>query len=144
MENLQKKEIDFVEDGFSSRFRLICDTFYAGKIGDFANACGIDFSNMSNYMNEKRRPKIDIIRIIKTLPQINARWVLFGEGNMMDSVTSIQQVGGDINAPAIVGNENSLTYNETDLLREQLRQKDGIIKQQSEQITKLIELLSKK
>lgn len=123
------------------RFGEICTHFFDGSVGEFANKCNVDVTNMSKIINGSKDPKIDTTRVLAALPQVNARWLLFGTGTMLDAAVN-QQINGDVNAPAIAGNGNTTTHQSAELSEalELLKEKDV----QMNRLITIIEQLSSK
>ncbi|MFV0521355.1 MAG: helix-turn-helix domain-containing protein [Mangrovibacterium sp.] len=69
----------------NSRIRLILD--YKGITAtEFANAIGVQPSNVSHVLNGRNNPSQPFIeKILNYYPEINARWLLLGKGTMLDS-----------------------------------------------------------
>ncbi|MFV0366260.1 MAG: helix-turn-helix domain-containing protein [Mangrovibacterium sp.] len=74
----------------NSRIRLILS--YKGiSATEFANAIGVQPSNVSHVLNGRNNPSQPFLeKILVFYPEINARWLLLGEGSMLDSSTPIQ------------------------------------------------------
>lgn len=115
------------------RFGVICTSFFDGNVGEFAKFCGIDPTNLSKIINGKTIPNIDTKRVLVNMPQINARWLMFGTGSMLDGVVN-QQINGDVNAPAIAGNGNT---------SESLQSALDLLKNKDEQLNRLITVIER-
>ncbi len=76
----------------NSRIRLILN--YKGITAtEFANAIGVQPSNVSHVLNGRNNPSQPFIeKILSFYPEINARWLLLGEGSMLDNDKSVKTV----------------------------------------------------
>lgn len=117
----------------SERFDAICTRFFNGEVGEFAKYCGIDFTNLSKIINGKMQPNIDTKRVLIKMPQISARWLMFGTGTMLEAGVN-QQINGDVNAPAIAGNGNN---------SETLQSALDLLKNKDEQLNRLITVIER-
>lgn len=56
---------------------------------EFAEKIGISTSSLSHIFNGRNKPSLDVVmRIHKACPYVNLEWLLYGEGEMEDKVTS--------------------------------------------------------
>lgn len=117
-----------------ARFDAICTHFFDGKVGEFAKFCGIDTTNLSKIINGNMVPNIDTKRVLVRMPQISARWLMFGTGSMLEAGVN-QQINGDVNAPAIAGNGNSTDEN--------LQSAMELLKNKDEQLNRLITVIER-
>lgn len=117
----------------SARFDAICTHFFDGKVGEFAKYCGIDSTNLSKIINGSMQPNIDTRRVLVKMPQISARWLMFGTGTMLEAGVN-QQINGDVNAPAIAGNGNT---------SESLQSALDLLKTKDEQLNRLITVIER-
>jgi transcriptional regulator with XRE-family HTH domain len=52
---------------------------------EFADQIGIQRSSLSHVLNGRNNPGFSFIqKILTTYPQINSRWLITGEGNMLN------------------------------------------------------------
>lgn len=50
----------------------------------FADAIGVQRSGVSHILSERNRPSLDfVMKVLKTYPEIDADWLLFGKGSMI-------------------------------------------------------------
>ncbi|MFV0289315.1 MAG: helix-turn-helix domain-containing protein [Mangrovibacterium sp.] len=69
----------------NQRIRLILD-YKRITAAEFANTIGVQPSNVSHVLNGRNNPsQIFIEKILSYYPEINARWLILGEGSMLDS-----------------------------------------------------------
>ena len=84
----------------NDRIECVVNEFYDGKKASFANAIGIDRFTIANYLGPKKRskPSVDMLaKMVKTL-NVDAYWLLTGEGDMLKSTPAEQSiVVGDLN-----------------------------------------------
>ena len=65
--------------------------------GDLASATGVQRSNISHILNGRNKPGAAFIeKFLLSYPEINARWFLTGEGEMINNTEDIQ--GDDKNS----------------------------------------------
>ena len=67
-------------DNFDARVREICNFYRVTKL-ELAEKVGTPQSNLSVLKNGKKH-HTDAYKILLAYPEINARWLLFGEGEM--------------------------------------------------------------
>lgn len=80
-------------DNFDARVREICNFYRVTKL-ELAEKVGTPQSNLS-VLNNGKKHHTDAYKILLAYPEINARWLLFGEGEMFThqapSVDSAQE-----------------------------------------------------
>ena len=84
----------------NDRIECIVNALFGGKKATFANAIGLDRFVIGNYLGPKKRskPPVDVLAKIVTELNVDAYWLLTGEGEMMKDEASEQSiVVGDIN-----------------------------------------------
>jgi transcriptional regulator with XRE-family HTH domain len=60
---------------------------------EFARTIGVQPSSISHVLSGRNKPSLDfIIRVLKTYPDINPDWLLFGQGPMAKEVTREDQM----------------------------------------------------
>lgn len=60
--------------------------------GELAIMLGIQRSNISHILNGRNKPGASLIeKILILFPELNARWLLTGEGNMFSSIDRVEQ-----------------------------------------------------
>lgn len=68
-------------DNFDARVKQICKFYHITKL-EMAAKIGTTQSNLS-VLNNGKQHHTDAYRILLGFPDINARWLLFGEGDML-------------------------------------------------------------
>jgi hypothetical protein len=68
-------------DNFDARVKQICKFYHITKL-EMAAKIGTTQSNLS-VLNNGKQHHTDAYRILLGFPEINARWLLFGEGDML-------------------------------------------------------------
>ena len=84
----------------NDRIECIVNALFGGKKATFANAIGLDRFAIGNYLGPKKRskPPVDVLTKIVTELNVDAYWLLTGEGEMMKDEAAEQSiVVGDIN-----------------------------------------------
>ena len=57
--------------------------------GDLANSLDVQRSNISHILNGRNKPGAALIeKLLVVFPDLNARWLLTGDGNMLNSTIS--------------------------------------------------------
>ena len=84
---------------FDARVKDICKFYHITKL-EMAAKIGSTQSNLS-ILNNGKQHHIDAYRILLAYPDINARWLLFGEGEMMtkqkeDTQESVTVIGDEV------------------------------------------------
>lgn len=108
----------------------------------FSTKIGYNQSNLSKILNEKRDINSNLENAIcNAFPELNRKWLLFGEGEMLNHSHSItqHQNGGS-------GNSQSVTLGHYDVSRflDELSAQRRITEKAQEQIDRLITLLENK
>lgn len=65
------------------RLRKICDTFFSGNATLFATHCNIMPNNMRILLRGEHISAEYCIRILASMPEISAQWLLFNRGEML-------------------------------------------------------------
>ena len=53
---------------------------------EFADTIGIQRSNVTHVLHERNKPGLQfIVKILESFPEINAKWLLTGEGEMLEN-----------------------------------------------------------
>ena len=128
------------------RILQIRDFFCDGSNRKFAEKIGINEKYISNIAHGGRNASKKVLdKITDVFPEVNKSWLYFGEGSMLKNNNtgdiSNNHAGGDIlgNGAVKTTPENDTTIAELVAIIKRLTETN---KQQSEQITKLIDLLS--
>jgi transcriptional regulator with XRE-family HTH domain len=55
---------------------------------ELADSIGVQRSNISHVLNGRNKPSFQFIeKLLQTYPELNAKWLLLGEGNMIDGIS---------------------------------------------------------
>ena len=74
-------------DDINERILLICKEFNLHKASDLARALSITHQSASNYLKGNKKPNFGVLKKIKLkFENINADWLLTGEGNMLKTI----------------------------------------------------------
>jgi len=58
----------------------------------FADLIGVQRSGMSHLISGRNNPSLEFIqKVLKTFPEINSDWLLFGKGKMLNGEISVSQ-----------------------------------------------------
>lgn len=129
----------------NDRIEQLINAQFGGNKSSFAKQLGLERYNLSNYISSKRRskPSVDIIAKIVSLLDVDAYWLLTGEGEMLKSGTADQSnavshlsvQGGEVNVTQ--SNTNSADNETVKTLRTLLAEKERIIQIQQQLISEL-------
>lgn len=78
--------------------------------GELATSLDVQRSNISHILNGRNKPGATLIeKLLMAFPDLNARWLLTGEGSMMNTVT-LQEGKGEIKQtpPKHANTDNSI------------------------------------
>lgn len=76
----------------TERLQLIVNEKFGGNKASFARCIGIAPTSISNYLSKERssKPSSDLLEnIVNNIPDINAKWLLTGNGDAFDNNNSI-------------------------------------------------------
>lgn len=132
----------------NERILQIRDYFCDGNNRNFANKIGLNEQYTSNICNGIRKAsQKNLIKILDAFPQVNKSWLYFGDGDMLNATNtgdiSNNHAGGDILGNGAVKTtppEHGGNCAELVTIINRLTETN---KQQTEQISALIELLKK-
>ncbi len=127
------------------RIRQVIDIYANKSVTKFAKSVNISQQTLNRlFVIDKRTGKYplattDIIKKISELYDINATWILTGNGEMLEksSQTNTQTITGDFNFQTNKSNDiNNQNINSEliNLLKDQIREKDKIISEKEQQI----------
>lgn len=94
-------------DGINERLQTIVDELFEGNKAKFAKTIGIAPTSLSNYLGDKRqsKPSSDLLeKIINSVGNISAHWLLTGEGNMLAGGSNSIETNGDFSPASMNGN----------------------------------------
>jgi len=95
---------------------------------EFADTIGVQRSNVTHVLHERNKPGLQFItRILESFPEINAKWLLTGEGEMLENTkqlslrqTELFQNNDDIGSLLHESSENSLPEKEKKISEEKI------------------------
>lgn len=108
----------------------------------FADKCGLS-SGFVNNISRSIQPKT-MLKITKQFPQLNAGWLLTGEGEMLKSATDIKEKDPDTirdESPLSIKKESCSPSAEIEMLLQIICKKDEQIEKMQEQINKLLSII---
>ena len=105
----------------NDRIECVVNEFYDGKKSTFAKAIGLDRFAIANYLGPKKRskPPVDMLAKIVRALNVDAYWLLTGEGEMMKDEAAERRI--------VVRDTMSENSREIELLRAQLEEKERTI-----------------
>lgn len=69
---------------------------------ELADAIGVQRSNVTHVLKARNKPSFQFIeKLLQIYPEINAKWLLLGEGNMIDGVSKSRTLFDTIPEPVI-------------------------------------------
>lgn len=129
----------------NDRIECIVNDKFSGNKSSFAKAIGLDRFTIGNYIGSKRRskPPVDMLEKIVRALNVDAYWLLTGEGEMMKSgatdqsnaVSHLNVQGGELNVTQ--SNTNSADNETVKTLRTLLAEKERTIQIQQQLISEL-------
>ena len=162
---MNRKKIEKLEQNnqklceYSKRLNEIRSKLCDNNNQKFANLLGVSTGYASNLCNKKEAiTDRTLQKILKIFPEVSSTWLYLGEGEMLKTDSSRQRssVAGDNRGIIVQHGDNSTYNNNSELASVVLAQQETINKQQAtitaltetnrqqtEQIGKLIEMLSK-
>ena len=129
----------------NDRIECIVNDKFSGNKSSFAKAIGLDRFTIGNYIGSKRRskPPVDMLEKIVRALNVDAYWLLTGEGEMLKSdatdqsnaVSHLNVQGGELNVTQ--SNTNSADNETLKTLRTLLAEKERTIQIQQQLISEL-------
>lgn len=91
----------------NDRMEMLVNERFNGNKAAFAKSIGLPPTGLSNYLGNKRRskPSVDMVTKIVMSLNVDARWLLTGEGSEMASNVS---VGENSDGNVAIGSHNSV------------------------------------
>jgi transcriptional regulator with XRE-family HTH domain len=107
----------------NERVILLIEHFAGGVQKDFSERAGLPVATLANIVSSRRtKPGFEILeKIVSAYPQINAQWLLKGDGEMLSQYTSKPQDNGQDSQSAqlkSVQKEKEAIAREREALRE--------------------------
>ncbi|PQL89831.1 helix-turn-helix transcriptional regulator [Apibacter sp. wkB309] len=90
-------------DSIGQRINKLVKHFSNGNNSDFATKIGVNEANIRNYINDRVEPKFNIIEKIANNFEIDFVWLLTGEGEMLKSKVSNNNLEPEDNFEEIQG-----------------------------------------
>lgn len=125
----------------NDRMERLVNEMFDGNKAAFAKAIDLPPTSMSSYLGNKRRstPSVDMAAKIVTTLNVDARWLLTGEGEANLSGNAI--VNGDHSAAAVNGNAtvtDKVLEERVRSLEEQIKQRDLLLAEKERLIQVLL------
>ena len=80
-------------ESIKQRIKKLIDWYAKGKLTKFGEVIGVDYRTVGNWTKEKNAiPRADQIDVICEKLKINPKWLLQGEGELQDRLTSQKEV----------------------------------------------------
>lgn len=126
----------------NDRMEMLVNERFNGNKAAFAKAIAVEPTTMSSYLGNKRRskPSVDMVTKIVVSLNVDARWLLTGEGSEKPSNVSV----GDNSDGNVIGSHNSVgnvsTHaGDTAVLEERIKSLDFALTEKDERISELKE-----
>lgn len=123
----------------NDRMEMLVNERFNGNKAAFAKAIGTERATLSNYIGSVRRskPSVDMVAKIVTALDVDARWLLCGEG--ASTTNAKVETNGDFSPASVHGNVSV----ETDaVLAERIKSLEALLAEK-ERLIKVYEKLSK-
>jgi len=109
----------------NTRIQKIMD-LHGVSASEFADTIGVQRSNVTHVLHERNKPGILFItKILESFPEINAKWLLTGEGEMLEKTKSLPlkqpelfQSTDELRNPLSESSENCLSDKEKNILED--------------------------
>lgn len=131
------------DDTISHRIKQFYESHLRVSQNNFAEMIGANQSTISAMMQRNSGVNTKVITLLlKRFPQINAKWLLLGEGEMLETngnnVTGLQTIKGDGNV--VVGNKVGTLDDcakQLDVLEQRIKDLEALLSAQAEIISLL-------
>lgn len=128
----------------NDRIEMLVDERFNGNKAAFAKSIGLLPTGLSNYLGNKRRskPSVDMVTKIVVALNVDARWLLTGEGSEMPSNVS---VGENSDGNVAIGSHNSVgnvtthAGGDTAVLQERVKMLEKLLEEKERLIKVLME-----
>lgn len=124
----------------NDRMEILVNERFNGNKAAFAKAIGTERATLSNYIGSVRRskPSVDMVAKIVTALDVNARWLLTGEG--ASTTNTKVETNGDFSPASVHGNVSV----ETDaVLAERIKSLEALLAEK-ERLIKVYERMVEK
>ena len=123
----------------NDRMEMLVNERFNGNKAAFAKAIGTERATLSNYIGSVRRskPSVDMVAKIVTALDVNARWLLTGEG--ASTTNAKVETNGDFSPASVHGN---VSVGSDAVLAERIKSLEALLAEK-ERLIKVYEKLSK-
>ena len=123
----------------NDRMEMLVNERFNGNKAAFAKAIGTERATLSNYIGSVRRskPSVDMVAKIVTALDVNARWLLTGEG--ASTTNTKVETNGDFSPASVHGN---VSVGSDAVLAERIKSLEALLAEK-ERLIKVYEKLSK-
>lgn len=128
----------------NDRMELLVNQRFDGNKAAFAKAIAIEPTTLSSYLGNKRRskPSVDMVAKIVVALNVDAKWLLIGEGSQDGAVTANN--GG----VAVVGNgtahhiTTNVTMSDVAVMQERIKSLEALL-EEKERLIRVYEKMNK-
>ena len=126
-----------MSETINDRMETLVNEMFAGNKSAFAKAIDLQPTAISSYLSRQRRskPSVDMVAKIVMRLNVDARWLLTGEGEALkpgNTATAAGEgsiaVSGNNNKHLIAGGDSALLQERVEHLEELLMEKERLIK----------------
>ena len=123
----------------NDRMEMLVNERFNGNKAAFAKAIGTERATLSNYIGSVRRskPSVDMVAKIVTALDVNARWLVTGEG--ASTTNTKVETNGDFSPASVHGN---VSVGSDAVLAERIKSLEALLAEK-ERLIKVYEKLSK-
>lgn len=123
----------------NDRMEMLVNERFNGNKAAFAKAIGTERATLSNYIGSVRRskPSVDMVAKIVTALDVDARWLLCGEG--ASTTNTKVETNGDFSPASVHGN---VSVESDAVLAERIKSLEALLAEK-ERLIKVYEKLSK-
>lgn len=80
-----------------------------------ADTIGVQRSNVTHVLNGRNKPSFQFIeKMLQIFPDLNAKWLLLGEGNMVDSIVKTKTLFDQLTEPVKTPSAPSIPNNQSE------------------------------
>ncbi|WP_276912097.1 helix-turn-helix domain-containing protein [Hallella colorans] len=128
----------------NDRMEMLVNKQFDGNKAAFAKAVGLPPTGLSNYLGNKRRskPSVDMVAKIVVALNVDAKWLLIGEGSQEGSVTAKNggvAVAGNGTAHHITTN---VTLADVAVMQERIKSLEALL-EEKERLIRVYEKMNK-
>ena len=124
----------------NDRMEMLVNERFNGNKAAFAKAIGTERATLSNYIGSVRRskPSVDMVAKIVTALDVNARWLLTGEG--ASTTNAKVETNGDFSPASVHGN---VSVESDAVLAERVKSLEALLAEK-ERLIKVYERMAEK